>query len=357
LRKGGMTINLSDMADNLRLGRIVYDSVRLSPKEEFELGQLVSAQPLNLVARTRLLGHLNKFANSCEGINLEIAASRFEHIRWFVQHIPDSRFCGEVHCYLNSNDPNYESMKEVWLGQIRNSRSLMSSVNAFMYCANGREPNLPIMFELCLSQYAPNPWTEALRHNLSGSRFVFADLIREQLHEQDLCSKEILQITSLANDLRLNKKAAEASSSATKAEFYQSIDRLKEYPVDLESRALVLGYTFSSYLSSSFLGFNPELLITRFEHMCWLICHAAGSELASHAFAMDPLEDQAELNEALTTLWSREIVQNQRDEGVIRNAAIFCAKLGVSPAAEKIIAQLNNTKVGKKHLQRANARF
>lgn len=345
-----MSSDLSDIADDFRLGRVVHESGRLTNAEISEYEEILVKEQSNLLARARLLGHFNRLDCSNKSTNVEVSKSRFNHISWFVHHIPDSRFCGESHCYLDSGDPNYSAVKEIWLEECQRSNSLMRHVNAFMFSANGKDSNLNGILGELSGRYHSNFWISALQSYMEPSKSWSSEMVENQLKVPSASPEEIESVTNLFNNLELNKLAGIASSSTTKSEFYSSINRLEDNPVDPEPTAIALGYTFSSYLSSSVIGFNPELTAIRFGLMCWLIRNAPGSQLASHAFAMDPLDELDYLNDALSILWERQIASDQSDKRVLKNVAIFAAKLGVSPVAQKIVNQLSRTKYGKQLL-------
>lgn len=292
----------------------------------------------------------------------ELSDVRFEHIRWFVQHIPDSKFCGELHCYLHPNDPNYSRLKEVWSEQVKASDALMRRVNALMYSVNGSEPNLEEMCATLLGGHEGNAWSEALRSLIAEDSKWLQGVTAAQREAALPSDESIAGITASANGRELNALAAEASASATKSEFTDCMQQLKASPDDMRLRTLALAFTFSCYKTSSVLGIDPELTLDRFEQMCWLIRHAGGSEFACHKIAMDPLELTGgelanELNEVLAELWCKKLTQSPEDIQLMKNAATFSKKLGMSPAANEIATQLRLTAAGKKILASASRVF
>lgn len=55
-----MSSDISDIADDFRLGRVVHESGRLTNAEISEYEEILVKEQSNLLARARLLGHFNR---------------------------------------------------------------------------------------------------------------------------------------------------------------------------------------------------------------------------------------------------------------------------------------------------------
>jgi hypothetical protein len=395
-----MKDNLSVKSDDLRLGRVAATSSRLNEAEIRELSERLDSDACDLVARARLLEHYGRSLYSSSLCLPDLVEARFEHILWFVENIPESKFCGERYCYLDSNDQNYATLKEAWLKQIKSSTTLMPRVNAFMFFANAKEPKLERVYAELLKGHENNLWVAALQALLNPSFEWLDNLVQAQIDNLLPPLDDVEHLIQLANGKQLLRLAAEAGG-ATNAEFLKVSKRLQKNPLDLQSRSFALGFTFSCH-SDSILGFDPELTLLRFEHMCWVIRNIPGSEFASHALAIDPFLHSYTwnhhfdcLNEALASLWSKAIAQNPDHDQTLLNAAIFCYKahsdsvenkdlIGLirtvhdrdetlsslkfsrrsatsAPSAtthiENLMRQLTGTRLAKKMLQKASRRY
>jgi hypothetical protein len=283
---------------------------------------------------------------------------------WFVENAPDSKFSGEYHCFLDPNDANYFRLREAWLKQLKHSESLARRVNAFMFLLHGKEPDLSNRFKRMFSGYERSVHVQALDAFLKRSSTWVEKLARAQLERRLPPLAKVKRLTLFANDQELIPVAATAFGSATKAEFLESIERLKKHPEDMHARAIALGYTFS-YHSFSPFELDPELTMLRFDQLCWVIRYIPGSQLAGNPFGMDPIShgpvgrffNVDPLNEALASLWSDQIDKQIDDDRLLFNAAIFGQRTRTKSASKMISMQLRKTPLGKKMLSKAYSHY
>jgi hypothetical protein len=343
------------ISDDLRLREVATRSLRLSDRDVSELTERLLLDPQDVVARIRLLEHFNRLWYSSDLQPSELAGARSGHMLWFVENIPDSKFCGERPCYLESDDRNYGALKEAWLRQLATSESLMRRVNAFMFFSNGQEPQLEQLFRELFREHGDSLWVQALHTLLEPSTGWVDKIVKAVLQEPQPSSSEVSRLTKLADDRQLLRTIGEGMH-ASASEFKEAIKRLDNDPYDFRSRAQALGYTFSYHGSSSLLGFDPELTMVRFDQMCWVVRHVPGSKFASdalavspftHVYGRDPCLDR--LNEGLANLWSTLLTAYSDNKQLMSNAANFCCRAYSESADQEALASLvNNTNHARK---------
>jgi hypothetical protein len=334
--------------DQLLLSSGIYSDLMKSA-DALDAEKLLLADPWNLQLRARLL-----LFYSWRGEPIvpdEIFAQRLTHICWFIQNIPDSKFCGERFCYLLDIQPGYEGLKELWLGKIAESENLMRRINAYLLFDSQGDANLESYFRKFFSGYENNLWVRALGQLGNDEQTWLDESICVEAAKSVADTETIRKLTSLAEDKVWDQIAVHQSGSAGVSDFQQSTNLLSEQP-DLNSLALIAGYSWSRYSLFSTLGFDPEVLQVRLMLASWILRHVPGSRLVRSPIFMGPFIDDSEARtplsaiEFLSNLWALQIQASPHDTPIAKNAKYFRSNLSYmySASAKKISTALRKAR-------------
>jgi hypothetical protein len=312
--------------DQLLLSRDIYSDLMKAPDAAEAEGVLLS-DPWNLPLRARLL--LFYSWRGERKISDEIYSQRLKHIHWFIQNIPDSKFCGERFCYLLDKQPGYEGLKELWLSKIAESENLMRRVNAYLLFEAEGDSNLEKYFQKFFTGHENNLWVKALEQLGRDQQTWLNESISLEV-AKPVASREIaLALTTLANEKQWGRIAIEQYCSASRSDFEQAMILLSEHP-HFNSLALIAGYSLPRYSLFSNIGLDPEVLSVRLVLASWLLRNVPGSLLTRNPVFMAPFlfgEEPPRMPSAaikfLSDLWGAQIESNPDNSLVVRNAKYF----------------------------------
>jgi hypothetical protein len=327
--------------------------------------KLLEQDPLDLGTRAQLLHYYYnlEITSGCT----DVGQKRLHHMSWFIKHQPDLEFCGTALFYIRSSDEQFQKINKLWGEALNLSPAIMRRINASMYIANADEAKGLEELNSLLSG-SNNIWVLALRDLLSGSSSSFLSEValesskpltvdenyRAKLSAELNRTKD-WNTVALANDIEL-----ERSTLGT--------DKF-DSTMSLAMVADIAGWSVFRFESNSILGFNPEMLTTRFNLACWVIRHLPSSDLANSPIFIGPFDSPQSYDlftrkkpaslEPLVTfvggLWAGQLRAFPDDKHIAKNAAKFV--VGTQPylseAAQIVVSHLDKTSIGREVLRKS----
>jgi hypothetical protein len=344
------------LEDELLLGRHIYNSM-IKPADAHSAEHALSVEPWDLRLRASLL------LCYCLQDFLPIRSeARLKHVFWFVENVPDWKFCGELFFYLGAGHPGYQQLKQLWLQKIRESSNFMRRVNAYMLFADTGDSNLSGYFQEFFGCYEDNPWVRALQEIEFVEQNWFHEVVSAESAKPIPSAGVINQLTELADGKDWQRAAAEHSETASFSDFERArASFASDSKTALEDLAMVAGYSWRRYSLHSKIQVDPEFVLFRLGLASWIIKNVPGSKLAKSPFFMDPFicmlphsgAPLSEPIELLSDLWILQIQRNPDNITIAKNAAFFCTGIDITnPApAKRISGELRKTEIGKKALR------
>lgn len=339
---------LTQMANDLEVGRYAFslESSQISDAEDS-----LRRNPADLALRARLLRYYSGEMLTTEKLN---------HIDWFVSNIPDSRFCGESVFYVGRDEHGYSDLANLWIEQTKQSDSLMRRINAYLFLMNGEDDaNLERYFDRFFSQHLNNIWVKSVSNPEDWFEEASAEILNKVAMSQTRLARASYEYVDNATLRRTAVNAANRGTS--ELAFWNQLEVFRTNQ-DLSSLAFVIGYTAGRCQVDSRIGFSPDIAISRFEVMSWMISNIPNLPFAGSPFALIPFQNDwkptpvIRLNDYLSYLWEEQLKDIQ-DVQVIENAVNFAVNLQIAnlPVAEKLMDKIQSTPVGTEILNRVTS--
>lgn len=345
----------------------LYDDSLKTHKQVESAEVTISKKPDDLNTRAQLVHYYyNKEVTSGDK---NISEGRSRHIAWFINNLPDLKFCGTAPFYVGSDDDQFPIIERMWLNTTKNSPETMRRINACMYVGNASKPDgLKLLNSLFPSNFQ-NIWVMALRDLFLDSRSCFLPTI----------DSERSKPSSIDDDCRCNMQAqikskrhwnseALASNEIAYGDSIDFTDALFDSTVDLSTVAKAAGSSVFRFQLSNILRFDPEILSLRFKIASLVIRYLPSSKLAVDPIFMGPFDsprsydifDEHQSYRLLECLfdyiavhWSNQLREFPAEREIAKNAAKFASEISsfFPDSAQIIVSQLSKSAIGKSILK------
>ncbi|OPZ85674.1 MAG: hypothetical protein BWY75_02363 [bacterium ADurb.Bin425] len=321
--------------------------------EEAERALLINSFDSEL--RARLLFY---YSVGCKESYQQFSETRFKHISWFVENVPDSKFCGDELFYLPQESAFFKPLKDIWLEQISKSESLARRVNAFMFLLNANDSNIHRYYEEFFQSSRHDIWVLALDDLLNESYSCFDARIAieakrlKRLKRLDCCSEPN---SAKGETQKWLKEAVEFEALASTQDFAEILEEFSVNPT-ISSMVKLSGYTANRFNANSIIGFDPQMVSVRLGLVAWIIQVLPKSIFANNPYFTGPFSGPIDFQiyprngvsplinpiDFLSDLWIAQLQKSPGEKVLARNAAFFSNGIQLSTPlqAKKISDEL-----------------
>jgi hypothetical protein len=324
-----------DTIETIPLGRNIYSRLLKTSSEVTEAEKKLVRTPSDVLLRSTLLATYSVQASfkDCSSFPLE---QRIRHIFWFVENLPDWRFCGEIFFYLKSSDAGYIELKDLWLKQIKHADTLMRRINTYQFLVNADDPDIDDCFKQFFEGYGESIWVRAISQLfaesptwLMESNMFIGSHVDGEYPQMAMKLQEIpIDIDSMLADLsrRLDTITIEQYNSA-KSRF--------EVSPNFQDICTLAAFTWTRLNLHSYIGFDPEILALRFQLAKWIIRNFPNESFSQHPFFIAPFNTPEQVTksfyktsitqatERLVELWIEQLDLAPTDSQAKKNAHSF----------------------------------
>ncbi len=332
------------------------DLPKLSEVDDYE--SRIAKDPWNVTLRAKLM---MRYIWRRE--HPELQPNRLKHILWFVENVPDWKYCGGYYLSMRPDEYGYDLVLKTWMEQIEKSDNLMRRVNAYLFYQH--EAHLvPNLFGKLFSNYKDNIWVRALKEMGNPEHKLFDDVFEEEQNKPFATERRLEQLCQLIDEKELLYLAySKYDETWTFAKFEKARDAF-EKRFSLKNLAITLGYADRHCHLLSSLQYDPEILITKIRLASWVIRNIPSHKMrnANYILFLPFSEGDRILGDGLSllpaikyicNLWLEQVDRFPDNSRVARNAAWFCKRIhAIAPDDHKqMMKHLGKTAIGKKALK------
>lgn len=248
----------------------------------------LQTSPFEIVLRAKLLAHYSRqYWDSEVDVKNDIASFRKKHIFWFINNVPDWKFCGERYLHVYKSDNFYEETNKLWLAKIGESAELMRRINAYLPLLENEDSSARKFFADYLSSSSENIWIKAVSEACNSKITWFEDEIAIDSKKILPNFERIEKFTKDSQSKDLVSIAHAASLETIISDLPSAVNSFLLKP-DLDSFLKLIGYTWSRFSLFSVLQLDPEISKFRFHLACWAFRHIPSTNIITNPLLIDP---------------------------------------------------------------------
>lgn len=346
--------------EEIQLEKYCWENSVFNREQVFQAEQTLIENPGDIFLRARLLYTYFQH-NLLENLELDLSKARSIHLFWFIEQLPDWKFCGTKFFYLSKEDNYFDKLKKLWLKKVAESGNLGRRVNAYMLLASQSDPNLETYFEKFFKGYENNIWVQALADLNLGQSSWFDEIIEIDRRKRDLDDGFCAEFLTLIEQTNWKHLVYKATKNCILKEYQIAVENFFFTP-SLGNLCLIAGYSWTRWSSYSILHCDPKLISDRFLIACWIVRNIPSSRLAKELFFMSPFiqsisEEKRDYLEIpiryLSSLWISQLEKSPEDLKICKNAAFFSKRIEISfpEISLTIVRKLKVSNSGKKALK------
>ncbi len=321
--------------------------------DEFE--RKIAKDPFDVKLRALLMMRLVFWASD----QAELQSNRLRQILWFIENVPDWKYCGSMFVQLKPTDFGFAAVENAWKNQIENSDNVMRRVNNYLLHYSHQNKFMPELFDSLFENYKENLWVRWLKELKNPDHNIFDELLNEERNKPLPTTEEIEKIRAEFDEKLFHDTAYFENHAFNE---YQKALKSFDEKFSLKDFAVISGYSNKHCTFFFEMDFDPEILMDRIRITSWTIRHMPWNKAFRGGLLISPFDNGSGFEGSMKILapikffcdlWLEQFERFPEDLEIARNAAWYGKRIWlVAPEDYKrMMKALGKTAVGKRAKQ------